>query len=986
MPAHDVTVTAKFQINIYTIVYIVEGVEYEAADYEYAAKIDAPENPVKDGYTFIGWTLDGKVVDIKTMPAYDVELVALFEIEKFNLNYQFADFTHTTRHEFGEEVELLNLALQGYTLIGWTLDGKLVESTSIVMPGHDVTLVAVFEINTYKLTYVIDNVAYFKYVDYKSELELPENPEKVGYTFVGWLLNGKLIDITTMPAKDITVHADFVINSYELSFDILGEVSTKEVEYNSVIEFPKAPAKEGHTFVGWSYEGTLLPNDIEEIRMPEFDVEFVAEYVINDYKVAFDVEGNVTEEIYTFGAEIELEELEKVGYTFQGWLYGETLITDGKFVVPASDSKLVAVFEINTYVLTLEILDSVVEFEYEYNALVKLPAAPAKEGYTYNGWSIEGTYAGFVEEFNMPATDFTMTCEYTINSYELTLVFGEIETTAVYEYNEVVSLPTLAKEGHTFIGWSDGEVTATDGTYTIPAHDSVLTVVFEINSYELTTDIEGEKSTVSVVFATELPLPEVPAKEGYEFVGWQTEKGEAAPEVMPAGNLEIFAIYEIQKYEVAFDNEGIIASQRYEYGTEVELPVLTKVGYTFNGWTLEDELVEGESIIVPAKDIKLVASYTVNAYELTTIIDGQETKVQVNYGAELPLPVIPEKEGHTVVGWFNGEVANTIEVMPAEAVVLTAKYSVNVYTITFDVLGTVTTEEVAYGTEIPYATLAEKVDYTFVGWYEAEDVEFTAELMPARNVSIVAKYTRTSYTVSYVVEGETVIEESYYYLDVVTVSDLVPTKFGHTFAGWYNKGSKLGAQLVMGRENVVIEAAFKEFDYSYLTYELSNKQIIITGIKGSVSEVYIPSVMVIDGTEYPVTTIKQQAFAYKTNITKVLINSNVESIEIYAFRACMNLVSVEFGPESKLNNIGQYAFANCSKLTSIMLPEGLYSIGAYAFLGCSALTEIHIPSTVVSVGNNVFDGCKELVIYVPEIKDMTLWSPSWADGAKEVIK
>ena len=56
--------------------------------------------------------------------------------------------------------------------------------------------------------------------------------------------------------------------------------------------------------------------------------------------------------------------------------------------------------------------------EYEYNELVVLPGAPDKVGYTYNGWSINGEYAGFVTEFKMPASNLTMTCEYTINRYE----------------------------------------------------------------------------------------------------------------------------------------------------------------------------------------------------------------------------------------------------------------------------------------------------------------------------------------------------------------------------------------------------------------------------------------------------------------------------------------------------------------------------------------------------------------------------------------
>ena len=991
MPAYDVTVTAKFSINAYTLSYVVDGVEYEKVVYEYNEEITAPADPEKEGYDFIGWALEGEVVEIKNMPANDVELVALFEIKKYDLSYHFADFVHTTRYPYGEKVELLNLALQGYTLIGWTLDGEFIDSGVIVMPAHDVELVAVFEINTYTLTYVIDNVAVNKYVEYKAELGLPEVPVKVGYTFVGWTMNGEAVDFTTMPAKDITVVAEYEINVHTVTFNIEGETSSYELAYNEQITFPANPEKLGHTFLGWSYEGYLLPENFREARMPDSDVLLVAEFVANEYEVVYVVDGKQSKASYVYNTEIELPVLEKEGYTFKGWLNGEELITDSKYIIPAQNSKLTAVFEINTYVLTLEILDTTTLLEYEYNELVVLPTAPAKEGYTYNGWSINGVYSGFVTEFKMPAADFTMTCEYVINSYELTLVFGQLVNTSVYEYNTEVTLPKLAKVGHTFIGWSDGETVTTDGTYVIPAHDSTLEAVFEINSYNLTTVIEGKEETVSVVYATELPLPEVPAKEGYEFLEWQLEDGTQAPETMPHYDIKLTAIYVIQRYEVAFDNEGEVASARYEYNTEITLPVLEKEGYTFNGWLLDDKLVTTESINVPARDITLVASYTINSYDLVTIIDGVETITKVNYGSAIELPVIPEKEGHTVVGWYNGDVENTVVVMPAETVTLTAKYSVNVYTITFNVLGTITTEEVAYGAEIPYAEIIEKIDYTFTGWVEVTDCEpvpFDAKVMPARNLSVEAVYTRTTYQVTYVVEGEVVIEETYYYLDTVTVTDLIPTKFGHTFIGWYVDGKKLGSSFEMGRASVEIVAQFKEYDYSYLAYELSNGKVTITGISGKLTDglVYIPSVMVIGGTEYPVTTIKTQAFAYNTNIKTVLINANVVQIEIYAFRACMNLVSVEFGPDSKLANIGQYAFANCTSLTSVVLPEGLTSIGAYAFLGCSALTEIHIPSTVVSMGNNVFEGCKELTIYVPAIKDKTLWAATWADGAKEVIE
>lgn len=103
--------------------------------------------------------------------------------------------------------------------------------------------------------------------------------------------------------------------------------------------------------------------------------------------------------------------------------------------------------------------------------------------------------------------------------------------------------------------------------------------------------------------------------------------------------------------------------------------------------------------------------------------------------------------------------------------------------------------------------------------------------------------------------------------------------------------------------------------------------------------------------------------AQKSKITSVVIGNGVTSIGDYAFEDCSALKKLDI-PQS-VTEIGSKAFLGCSALTSLALPQTVNRIGNTAFQGCSNLETINIPSGVRLIEKDTFHGCEKL-------KDVTI--------------
>ena len=84
-----------------------------------------------------------------------------------------------------------------------------------------------------------------------------------------------------------------------------------------------------------------------------------------------------------------------------------------------------------------------------------------------------------------------------------------------------------------------------------------------------------------------------------------------------------------------------------------------------------------------------------------------------------------------------------------------------------------------------------------------------------------------------------------------------------------------------------------------------------------------------------------------------------EVSDYYGDRTDVIIPSVHSG--GAVTGIGDWAFSNCSNLTSISIPDSVTSIGLGAFQSCNGLTSVTIPDSVTSIGNNAFGDCNKLV-------------------------
>ena len=416
------------------------------------------------------------------------------------------------------------------------------------------------------------------------------------------------------------------------------------------------------------------------------------------------------------------------------WLDGNGNSYEPGSSVPADVTELTVQWTAPTYTVTLHanggtIADGKDVTGYTYGVGATLPTDVTRTGYTFKGWYDNENLTG------SPVTAISNTetgnkeywAKWEINQYTITFdtAGGSTVASITQDYGTAITAPAdPTREGYTFIGWDKAIPT------TMPAENMTITAKWKVNQYTITFDSNGgsEIAPITQDYGTVIAAPANPTREGYTFIGWD----KAIPSTMPAENMIITAKWKVNQYTITFDSNGgsEIAPITQDYGTAITAPANpTREGYTFIGW---DKAIPAT---MPAENMTITAKWKVNQYTITFDSNGgsEIAPITQDYGTVIAAPANPTREGYTFIGWDKA-IPST---MPAEKMIITAKWAVNQYTITFDTAGGSAVASITqdYGTAITAPADPTREGYTFIGWDKA-----IPTTMPAENMIITAKW------------------------------------------------------------------------------------------------------------------------------------------------------------------------------------------------------------------------------------------------------
>ena len=136
MPAENMTVTAQWEINRYTITFdTAGGSEIASITQDYGTAITTPADPTREGYTFIGW--DREIPE--TMPAENITLKARWEINQYTITFDTAGGSEIApiTQDYGTQITTPEAPTrEGYTFIGWDRE------IPTTMPAENITITA----------------------------------------------------------------------------------------------------------------------------------------------------------------------------------------------------------------------------------------------------------------------------------------------------------------------------------------------------------------------------------------------------------------------------------------------------------------------------------------------------------------------------------------------------------------------------------------------------------------------------------------------------------------------------------------------------------------------------------------------------------------------------------------------------------------------------------------------------------------------------
>ncbi|MBR3174859.1 MAG: InlB B-repeat-containing protein [Oscillospiraceae bacterium] len=490
---------------------------------------------------------------------------------------------------------------------------------------------------------------------------------------------------------------------------------------------------------------------------------------------------------------------------------------------------------------------------------------------------------------------------------------------------ESLNLPTPTHEKYNFLGWgTDSDaIEGITGEY-VPKGNVTLYAVWDIETYDVTYDANGgtnapsaqrKKQDIDLVLRSDLPERAASTDQpyvitlnanggsvtpntltptrttSYTFRTWNTEQDGSGTSYSPGSSFSDNAALTLY---AQWDSEASIES--------VELPELSRAGYSFLGWGSSSDAASGiTGSYTPTADVTLYAIWKPDRYAVTYNANG---------GTDAPKPQIK----------LHGSALTLSSAEPTHE-----STEVGSYTVTLDAKGgTVSTSSL---------TAARTKNYTFHIWNTASNGSGT-DYAPG------ASYTGNAPLTLYAMWKTNT--------NTSAVTLPVPTREGYIFKGWSAQATASSG--ITGSytptESKTLYAIWRPNSGTCgnnLTWTLDGEGTLIISGSGSMST---------NSSNW-----RDDWRNYKADIRSAIINEGVTSVGQYAFADCSSLSDISL-PES-LQNIGSYAFNNCSSLRTITIPESVQAIGSYAFYN-TGINSVVLPEGITSINTCTFKSCSSL--------------------------
>ena len=684
------------------------------------------------------------------------------------------------------------------------------------------------------------------------------------------VLEGVAVDVAGNTNTATT--SDFVINSVarvdfwdcgplgQYCTGGTGPASLTQATSGASITLPGANTlyKTGYSFTGWGETQTAV-SILTGSYTPSTRIILFPQWTPNVYVVTYNANGGngaptTASQNFTYGSTALSPSakgtLARTGYTFAGW--STTAVASGTIYSNSSDSiagttttytptasiTLYAKWTANTYAVTFDANSGtgtqMTNLSITAGAATPLTAnSYSRTGYTFGGWNTLANGTGTSYANSASVTLFANTTIYA----QWVPVKPGVPTVAISGSAGNTQI-TVSVTGAT-LGSSSGPattytVTSSPGsltcTITSPATTCTFTGLTNGQAYTFTavaTNTTGS-STSSVASSSATPAPYV--------VTYSLNGGTLSPN-----------------------------TANYNLGTPLTLPLPTKTGYTFGGWYGEVGLTtlvgnDGASYS-PSAATTLYAKWTGNTYSITYFGNGSDTGTVTSaatfiFGNSYSIAQkgTMGKSGYTFAGWTtaaNGSgtlyangtdsiASSTATYSAAANLNLYAKWTADVYTITYNVNGATTgtasrsSDSFTFGgtaLTLPTIGTMAKSNYTFSGWSETNNGNAViSPYSPTQTRTLYAVWIGKQYSVSYNGNGNTggsVPTDTLYTTGTTGITldnGSTLSRVGYTFSGWKNAaGTTVSGSAYVASDNVTLYAIW------------SPKTIAITYDKGIAS-------------------------------------------------------------------------------------------------------------------------------------------------------